>query len=85
MKSSVGIFGKLNPTKPEKQVLHELTRSLAGGHEAPGKWDITVPDDIANAILKNIGATRGMLTMHDVVRDIDIMIARGLADVRSHG
>ena len=72
-------------TKPEKHVLHELTRVLAGGHEDPDKWNITVPDGIANAILKNIGATRRALTMHDVVRDIDIMIARSLADVRSQG
>ena len=40
----LGVFGKSNPTKPEKHVLHELTRVLAGGHEDPDKWNITVPD-----------------------------------------
>ena len=74
----LGIFAKSHPSKPEKQVLNELTTALA--HEAADlkEWNETLPHDIANNIVKNIGSARRKLTMKDVVRDIEIIVRRSL-------
>lgn len=73
------IFGKWHPSKSEKQILNELSRVLMAGHEDPMEWNVTLPADIANAILRNLGSTRRRLTMNDIVRDIDIIVARNVA------
>jgi hypothetical protein len=72
----LGIFAKLHPSKPEKQVLYELTTALADESADLNEWNETIPHGIAHAIVKNIGSARRKLTMEDVLRDIDIIVRR---------
>jgi hypothetical protein len=74
------IFGKWHPSKSEKQILYELTRVLTAGHEDPQEWNATLSAGIVNVILRNLRSTRRSLTMYDIVRDIDIIVARSLVN-----
>ncbi len=72
----VAVFSKSHPSKSEKQVLKELTSLLTDQSLDLDRWDVSVPDPIANAMIKNIGSARGELLMEYVIRDIDIILKR---------
>ena len=73
----VAVFLKSFPAKSKKQILGELTTFLADQSIGLDQWDATVPDPVANAMIKNIASTRGQaIKMEYVVRDIDIILNR---------
>lgn len=72
----IAVFTKSQPGKTGKQVLRDLTALLTDQSLDIDQWDITVPDPIANSMIRNIGSARGELVMEYVVRDIDIILKR---------
>lgn len=59
-----------------QQVKNLLQSELEKSNKKLEDWDQMVNTSIANAIVKNIGSTRGELSIEFLIRDIDLILKR---------
>ena len=61
---------------PENQVLKSLSSALKYQVPILDMWDRDVDPELAKGIIRHISSVRGDLTMHALIRDIDIILDR---------
>jgi hypothetical protein len=73
----VSIFLARSEKKTTAQQVKKLLQSELGKFQKDIEdWDQEVNTPIANAIIKNIGSTRGELSMELLITDIDLILKR---------
>lgn len=73
----VSIYLARSDEKPTAQQVKNLLQSeLEKSNKKLEDWDQMVNTSIANAIVRNIGSTRGELSIEFLVRDIDLILKR---------
>jgi hypothetical protein len=78
-KSEIVVSAFLNrygSSKKEKEVRKELASALGELLLTLDEWDKPVNDSIGQAIIRNLNAVRGELSMKYVIKDIDTVLKR---------
>jgi hypothetical protein len=78
-KSEIVVSALLNrhgSSRKEKEVRKELVSVLSELLLTLEEWDKPVNDSIGQAIIRNLNAVRGELSMKYVIRDIDTVLKR---------
>jgi hypothetical protein len=65
-----------DPKRTEAQLREQLSIILNELAIDLDKWDTVIPTPIVNAMVKNLAARRGRISMSDLIRDIDIILGR---------